>query len=102
VPEVIQNIKTQEEHHKTRRFIKEYEDVLKELYLNRSAITCLTALRENLLRFLPGLTSLAGLGRGKHNHNEQIAIEASTQGLRRINFLFLTFTVSTGATHARV
>jgi len=31
------------------------------LYLNRSTITCLTALRENLLPFLPGLTSLTGL-----------------------------------------
>ena len=34
VPEVIQYIKTQEEHHKTRSFIEEYESVLKEFEID--------------------------------------------------------------------
>ena len=64
LPNVIQYIKNQEEHHKKRSFIEEYEDMLKELKLttmnalclNRLTISCLTALRENsLFFFLPVL-----------------------------------------------
>ena len=55
LPNVIQYIKNQEEHHKKRSFIEEYEDLLKEFEIdygerfvfNRLTISCLTALREN-------------------------------------------------------
>ena len=63
LPNVIQYIKNQEEHHKKRSFIEEYEDMLKELKLttmnglclNRLTISCLTALHENSYVFLPVL-----------------------------------------------